>query len=51
VPDPQLLPLEEVLRQSDVLIIGAPHDLYRTIDYCDRTVIDIWGITGAGISV
>jgi len=49
VTDPRLLPLEDVLRQSDVLIIGAPQEVYRTIDYGSREVVDIWGITGNGI--
>jgi UDP-N-acetyl-D-mannosaminuronic acid dehydrogenase len=51
VPDPGLLPVQEVVRRSDVVIIGAPHEAYRSIDFGDRQVVDIWGITGSGIRV
>ena len=49
VPDPQLLPLDEVLRRSDVLVVAAPHHQYRDLDLGDREVVDIWGVTGTGI--
>src|SRR6202167_2209764 len=29
--DPALLPLEEVVRQSDILILCAPHKVYRNL--------------------
>jgi UDP-N-acetyl-D-mannosaminuronic acid dehydrogenase len=52
VPDPTLLPLEEVLEQSDVLVVGAPHHAYRQLDGgADREIVDIWGVTGRGIRV
>jgi hypothetical protein len=28
----QLLPLDEAIAKSDVLALGAPHDLYRSLD-------------------
>jgi len=40
VPDPELTPLDEVLEQSDLIIIGAPHDCYRGIEF-RQPVIDI----------
>jgi UDP-N-acetyl-D-mannosaminuronic acid dehydrogenase len=48
VTDPDLQPQEEVLRLSDVIVIGAPHNVYRDLDLGDREVVDIWGITGRG---
>jgi UDP-N-acetyl-D-mannosaminuronic acid dehydrogenase len=51
VSDPRLLTVEEVVQKADILIVGAPHDAYRTIDLRDREVVDIWGITGCGIRV
>ena len=35
---------------SDILVIGAPHDLYRDL-VTSVPVIDIWGITGRGVRV
>ncbi len=50
VPDPGLLPLDEVVRRSDVVVIGAPHRAYRFLEVNgDREVVDIWGVTGRGI--
>jgi UDP-N-acetyl-D-mannosaminuronic acid dehydrogenase len=46
VCDPDLLPLQEVIDASDVLVIGAPHRVYKHLDLGDRTVVDIWRLTG-----
>jgi UDP-N-acetyl-D-mannosaminuronic acid dehydrogenase len=51
VPDPKLLPLDEVIEKSETLVIGAPHAAYRSTDFRGREVVDIWGITGCGIRV
>jgi len=50
VDDDRLLPYEQVLRESDLLIIGAPHEQYRTVD-THKPVVDIWGLTGRGVLV
>jgi UDP-N-acetyl-D-mannosaminuronic acid dehydrogenase len=49
VPDPSFRSLEEVLAQSDVLVIGAPHKRYRDLDLSGHEVVDIWGVTAGGI--
>jgi len=46
IVDETFEPLDKVLRESDVLVIGAPHRAYRGLDLGDRDVVDIWGITG-----
>ena len=43
--DPELLPLDQVVARSDVLIIGAPHSQYRELDV-DKPIVDIWGLRG-----
>lgn len=48
--DPDLLPLEEVLESSDLLVIGAPHPEYRAIE-SDRPVADIWNLLGSGVQL
>jgi UDP-N-acetyl-D-mannosaminuronic acid dehydrogenase len=40
VPDPGLTPLAEVLDQSDLLIVGTPHDCYKGLTF-RQPVIDI----------
>ena len=46
VSDPSFEPLDKVLRESDVLVVGAPHRAYRELELDGREVVDIWGITG-----
>ena len=48
--DPDLLPLEQVLAESDLLIVGAPHQCYADIT-TDSPVIDIWGLFGNGVLI
>ncbi len=40
--DPDILPLEEVMAQSDVLVLCAPHNSYRSLDLGGKPCIDIW---------
>jgi UDP-N-acetyl-D-mannosaminuronic acid dehydrogenase len=46
VKDKSFVPLEQVLKESDVLVVGAPHRAYRQLELDGRDVVDIWGITG-----
>ncbi len=48
--DKDLLPLEEVVGRSDLLVIGAPHRAYATLA-TDKPVVDIWGLRGNGARV
>ncbi len=51
VKDESLRPLQEVLDRSDVLVIGAPHKVYRDLRLDGREVADIWNLTGQGIRI
>ena len=43
VPDPSLVPLEQVLREADVLFLATPHAVYRNLELPpDKIVIDVW---------
>jgi len=46
--DPDLTPLDEVLSHSDVLILAAPHRVYRDL-VTDAPVIDMWNLRGQGV--
>jgi UDP-N-acetyl-D-mannosaminuronic acid dehydrogenase len=50
IVDSRFVPMEDVLEQADVVIIGAPHQQYRDLA-TDKPVADIWGITGRGVLV
>jgi UDP-N-acetyl-D-mannosaminuronic acid dehydrogenase len=49
VEDDRLTPLPDVLAEADVLILGAPHREYRSLDVGGRDVVDVWGAMGEGI--
>ena len=49
VDDPRLVSLECVLEESDVLVLGAPHNVYRDLKIGGKDVVDVWGALGEGI--
>lgn len=49
--DETLLPVEEVIERSDVLILAAPHRSYRDLDARGTLVVDIWNMLGEGTTV
>jgi hypothetical protein len=38
-----------VLRESDILVLGAPHKAYKDLHIGGRDVVDVWGALGEGI--
>jgi len=48
--DPELLPLDEVIARSDILILCTPHNSYKSADLKRKPVVDVWGLLeGANI--
>lgn len=45
--DPDLVPLGQVLDEADVLVVAAPHDIYRHLE-TDLAVVDVWNLRGEG---
>ncbi|MBD3379118.1 MAG: nucleotide sugar dehydrogenase [Candidatus Omnitrophica bacterium] len=41
--DPSLLPADEVVEKSDVLVLCVPHQAYKGLDTKGKPVLDIWG--------
>jgi UDP-N-acetyl-D-mannosaminuronic acid dehydrogenase len=48
--DPGLLPQDEVIARSGLLIIATPHPEYRHL-VTDKPVADLWGVRGTGVLV
>jgi UDP-N-acetyl-D-mannosaminuronic acid dehydrogenase len=46
--DPDLVPLETILAQSDLLIVATPHSSYRDFE-TTTPVIDIWNLREQGV--
>lgn len=41
--DPNLMPLDEVIEKSDLLILCVPHREYKNLDTQGKPLLDIWG--------
>jgi UDP-N-acetyl-D-mannosaminuronic acid dehydrogenase len=48
--DRDLVELHEAIDRADIVIIGAPHAVYRSL-VIDKPVIDIWNLFGQGVRV
>jgi UDP-N-acetyl-D-mannosaminuronic acid dehydrogenase len=50
VHDESFSSLEDVLARADVLVIGAPHDVYKTMA-TEKPIVDVWNLRGNGVRV
>jgi UDP-N-acetyl-D-mannosaminuronic acid dehydrogenase len=48
VQDSGLVDAEVLIERSDIIVIAAPHSIYRTLDVRGKPVIDMWNIRGQG---
>ncbi len=48
--DLTLLPIEDVLEQADLIVLGTPHPDYAGLQ-TDKPVIDLWGLIQDGVRV
>jgi UDP-N-acetyl-D-mannosaminuronic acid dehydrogenase len=40
--DPELVPVEQLIAKSDILVMGVPHKAYRDLDLRGKPLIDVW---------
>jgi UDP-N-acetyl-D-mannosaminuronic acid dehydrogenase len=45
IKDPRFVCAEELVDRSDIVIIGAPHTAYKSLDYKGKAVVDVWNLT------
>lgn len=48
IVDDRFVSASELVENSDIIIIGAPHKAYATLDYKGKIVVDIWNLTRTG---
>jgi len=49
ITDPDLISAEELLRRSDVIIVGTPHREYRDLKIpAGKLFVDVWNMSGQG---
>jgi len=51
IRDPEFVTTDELIRRSDIIIIGAPHKQYKQLRIDGRLVVDIWNIFGKGCRI
>jgi UDP-N-acetyl-D-mannosaminuronic acid dehydrogenase len=49
VADDTLIPLDEVVRDAEILVLATPHRAYRNLPVGGKDVVDVWGALGGGI--
>jgi UDP-N-acetyl-D-mannosaminuronic acid dehydrogenase len=49
--DPDLMPLDDVIAQSDLLILCVPHRAYRGLDTRGKPLIDVWNLLPGAVPV
>lgn len=45
--DPELLPLQEVIERSDLLVVCTPHKIYKTLNTRGKPLFDVWNFVEA----
>jgi len=48
VADERIIPVEDLIAQSDIIIIGTPHKVYKDLDFKGKEVVDVWDLLGKG---
>jgi UDP-N-acetyl-D-mannosaminuronic acid dehydrogenase len=51
VEDSRLVPLDQTVKSSEILVLAAPHSTYRQLQLNGHDVIDVWGVLGGGIRI
>jgi UDP-N-acetyl-D-mannosaminuronic acid dehydrogenase len=49
--DPELVPIETLLTNSDLIVIGTGHVQFRSLDMHGKPVVDIWNFFGKGCTI
>lgn len=50
VKDDEFVPVKELIKKSDMIIIGAPHSEYKKLklDFKSKKMVDVWNFFGSG---
>ena len=51
IKDPSFVSTEELIRRSDIIIVGTPHKEYRQLQIEGKVVVDVWNIFGKGCQI
>ena len=45
VPDAEFVSLEEAVQEADIVVLGAPHEMYRHLRIPpDKVIVDMWNL-------
>lgn len=46
--DPSLVGMEEIYKKADMIVVAAPHNVYKDEDWSNKILVDIWNFYGKG---
>jgi UDP-N-acetyl-D-mannosaminuronic acid dehydrogenase len=49
--DKNLYDLNYTIKKSDIIIIGAPHKIFKKLNLKNKKIIDIWSLTNINNSI
>jgi UDP-N-acetyl-D-mannosaminuronic acid dehydrogenase len=49
--EPGLVAADELVNQSDIIVIATPHKAYKQLDFRAKPVVDVWNLRGEGRSL
>lgn len=48
IKDPRFVPLDEIKKRADIVVLATPHSDYKNEDWKGKIVIDMWNFYGKG---
>ncbi len=48
IKDPRFVPLDEIKKKADIVVLATPHTVYAEEDWDGKVVIDMWNFYGKG---
>ena len=50
VPDAEFVSLKEAVQEADIVVLGAPHEMYRHLRISpDKVIVDMWNLWPHGV--
>ncbi len=48
IQDPRFVSIESIKKKADIIVIATPHSVYKSIDWKNKAIVDIWNFYGKG---
>lgn len=48
IKDPRFVTIDEIKQRAEIIFVATPHSAYKTIDWGNKVVVDMWNFYGKG---